>query len=121
MMQSYVNIDPTRVLSLVGVIGPPGEERLIAEGRFVKDRVRPYGEVAFVVDEQYQGLGIASAMLAMLMRLARERGLQGFTADVLATNKSMLRVFEKSGLPVKANLAEGVYELSLPFDTTPVR
>ncbi|MEN6475034.1 MAG: GNAT family N-acetyltransferase [Syntrophaceae bacterium] len=120
-MQSYVNIDPNRVLSLVGVIGPPGEERLIAEGRFVKDRVRPYGEVAFIVDEQYQGLGIASAMLAMLIKLAKERGLHGFTADVLATNKSMLRVFEKSGLHVKAALSEGVYELSMPFDTAPAR
>jgi len=120
-MQSYVNVDANRILSLVGVAGPPGEERLIAEARFVKDRVRPYGEVAFIVDEQYQGLGIASAMLEKLIKLAKERGLQGFTADVLATNKSMLRVFEKSGLHVKAVLSEGVYELSMPFDTAPAR
>jgi len=60
-------------------------------------------------------------MLDKLVKLAKERGLQGFTADVLATNKSMLRVFEKSGLHVRSVLSEGVYELSMPFDAAPAR
>ncbi len=38
------------------------------------------------------------------MRLAKERGILGFTADVLASNKGMMRVFEKSGLSVEARL-----------------
>jgi ribosomal protein S18 acetylase RimI-like enzyme len=39
--------------------------------------------VVFVVDEAYQGQGIATYMFRMLVRLARERRVQGFTADVL--------------------------------------
>ncbi len=76
---------------------------------------KPYGDVAFVVDEKYQGIGIASYLYAMLIRLAKERGLQGFTADVLTSNKSMMKVFEKGGQVVKANLSSGVYELTIPF------
>lgn len=114
-MQQYVNVDCNRICSVVALVGPPESEHIIAEARFVKDRTRPYGDIAFVVDEEYQGIGIASSMLEMLIRLAKERGLQGFVADVLASNKSMLKVFEKSGLPVKANLSSGAYEVTMPF------
>jgi acyl-CoA hydrolase/RimJ/RimL family protein N-acetyltransferase len=114
-MQQYVNVDCNRICSIVGLTGAPGAERIIAEARFVKDRNRPYADVAFVVDEPCQGLGIASHMLSMLVRLAKERGLQGFTADVLASNKAMLKVFERSGLPIRANLSSGAYEITMPF------
>ncbi|MGO9146849.1 MAG: GNAT family N-acetyltransferase [Desulfomonilia bacterium] len=114
-MQQYVNVDCNRILSIVALVGPLDQEHIIAEARFVKDRNRPYGDVAFVVDEEYQGIGIASYLLEMLIRVAKERGLQGFTADVLASNKSMLKVFEKSGLPVKSSLSSGAYEIVMPF------
>jgi len=115
-MQEYVNVDCNKVLSIVGLSGEPGEERLIAEARFVKDQNRPYAEVAFVVDEQYQGLGIAGFLYKMLIRLAKERGIKGFTADVLASNKAMMKVFEKGDLPVKAKLEQGVFELTIDFE-----
>ncbi len=115
-MQEYVNVDFGRCLSIVGLVEELGEGRIIAEGRFVRDLHRPYAEVAFVVDEAYQGRGIATFMLKMLIRLAKERGLKGFTAEVLSSNKSMLKVFEKGGLPVEARVVEGIYEVTIPFE-----
>ncbi len=115
-MQQYVNVDCNHVISIVALVGPPEDERIIAEARFVKDKKRPYGDVAFIVDEDYQGLGIATYLYQMLIRVAKERGLKGFTADVLASNKSMMKVFEKGGLPVRATISEGVYELTIPFE-----
>ncbi len=114
-MQEYVNVDFSRSLSIVGLVKEAGEGRIIAEARFVRDRQRPFAEVAFVVDEAYQGSGIATFMLKMLIRLARERGLRGFTAEVLSSNKAMLKVFEKGGLPVEARVVHGVYEVTIPF------
>jgi ribosomal protein S18 acetylase RimI-like enzyme len=55
-------------------------------------------EVAFAVVDQYQGQGIANALLRHLSSLAREAGLQEFVAEVLRENTAMLKVFEKSGL-----------------------
>jgi ribosomal protein S18 acetylase RimI-like enzyme len=68
------------------------------------------------VDENYHGLGIASYLYKMLIQLARERGLKGLTADVLASNKPMMRVFEKGDLTVNAQLDEDIYKLTIPFD-----
>jgi GNAT superfamily N-acetyltransferase len=115
-MQQYVNVDCNHVISIVALVGPPEDERIIAEARFVKDKKRPYADVAFIVDENYQGLGIATYIYKMLIRVAKERGLKGFTADVLASNKSMMKVFEKGGLPVKATISEGAYELKISFE-----
>jgi acyl-CoA hydrolase/RimJ/RimL family protein N-acetyltransferase len=114
-MQQYVNVDYREVMSIVGLVGDPGKAHLMAEARYVKEQRRPFAEVAFVVDEAYQGLGIASYMYRMLIRLAKERGIQGFTAEVLATNKAMMKVFERGGLPVHAKLDQGVYILTIPF------
>jgi hypothetical protein len=55
----------------------------------------------------------------MLIRLAKERGLKGFTAEVLHSNKGMMRVFEKGDLPINARLQNGVYRLTIPFDVQP--
>lgn len=115
-MQKYVNVDFSQTMSIVGLVGEPGQGHIIAEARFVKSLRRPYADVAFVVDEAYQGLGIASYMYKMLISEARKQGLQGFTADVLSTNKGMMKVFEKAGLRFQASLEQGIYHLEIPFD-----
>ncbi|MFZ5570467.1 MAG: GNAT family N-acetyltransferase [Thermodesulfobacteriota bacterium] len=116
-MQKYVNVDYRKVMSIVGLVGDAGQGHIIAEARFVKDNGNPpFADVAFVVDEAYQGLGIASYMYQMLMRLAKERGIHGFTADVLSSNTSMMKVFEKGAGPLKAKLEYGVYALTIPFE-----
>lgn len=114
-MQEYVNIDYRDTMSIVAVVDEPMKERVVAEARYAKYPDKPYADVAFIVDENYQGYGIATYMYKMLIRLAKERGLQGFTADVLPANKSMMRVFEKGDTEVKATLEEGVYHLVIPF------
>ena len=115
-MQKYVNVDYRHVMSLVGLIGEPGKGRIVAEARYVQEPSRPIADVAFVVDEKYQGYGIATFLYQMLIRLARERGIQRLTADVLASNKAMIKVFEKADLPFSARLDEGVYALTIPLE-----
>lgn len=115
-MQEYVNVDYSRCMSIVGLIGEPGLGHIMAEARYVKHVDSNFADVAFVVDENYQGRGIASFLFALLIRLAKERGIQGLTADVLTTNKGMMKVFERSGLPVKASLEGGAYHLVMPFN-----
>jgi acyl-CoA hydrolase len=114
-MQEYVNVDFSQVLSIVGLVGESGQGHIIAEARFIKDQHRPWADVAFVVDEKFQGLGIASYLYKMLIRYARDRGIQGFTADILVSNKAMMNVFEKGGEIITAKLEYGVYHLVIPF------
>lgn len=115
-MQEYVNVDYGRTMSIVGVVEvEPGIERVIAEARYVLARNRPFADIAFIVDEEYQGKGIVIFMYEMLIQIARERGIEGFTADVLVDNKPMINILEKSPFPVQAAVESGVYHLTIPF------
>jgi GNAT superfamily N-acetyltransferase len=116
-MQEYVNVDWSRDMSVVGLVGEEGQGRIIAEGRYLRIPGSSLAELVFVVDEAFQGRGVATYLYAMLIRLARERGLKGFTADVLFNNLAMMKVFHKGELPVQAHLESGVYHLTIPFES----
>lgn len=111
--QEYVNVDYIDVLSIVALSGKPGQQTIIAEARFAKHQNKPFVDIAFVVDEAYQGYGIATYLYQMLARLAKDRGAQGMTADVLASNRAMLKVFEKGDFPVQAKVEQGIYKLTI--------
>jgi ribosomal protein S18 acetylase RimI-like enzyme len=117
-MQEYVNIDWNQVMSIVGLVGEEGQGRIIAESRYIKIPGKPYAEVAFIVDENYQQLGIASFLYRMLVRVAKERGVKGFLAEVLFSNIAAMKVFQKGEYPVKAHLFNGVYEIEIPFNAS---
>jgi len=112
-MQAYVNVDYSKGVSIIGLVGGPNLEKIIAEARFVRDERDGFGNVAFLIEEEYQGIGIGTYLLNLLIRLAREQGLKGLTAEVLAVNKSMMKIFEKANLPLDARLIDGVYHITI--------
>ncbi len=114
-MQEYVNVNYNLIMSIVGIIEDSGTEKIIAEARYARTKQDSFADTAFIVDEKYHNKGIASYLFELLIRTAREEGVKGFTADVLATNKAMLKVYEKSPFPVQTVLSRGIYELTIPF------
>lgn len=96
----FVNIDFTNHVALVAVIDEGGRPVIAGGGRYVV--VSPgKAEAAFAVVDQYQGQGIGAALLRHLIIIARQANLQEFVAEVLPENIAMLKVFDKSGLPVR--------------------
>ena len=71
------------------------------------------GEVAFLIDENYQGSGVGSYLMSLLVEEGKKRKLEALYAKVLPDNKPMIRVFEKSGLPLESKLDGGVYDITL--------
>ncbi|MBF0389418.1 MAG: GNAT family N-acetyltransferase [Desulfamplus sp.] len=114
-MQEYINIDYSKEFSVVALTGNTEDERIVAEARFVKDERTSYGDVAFLIEETYQGIGVGSYMLNLLMSIAREQGIKGFSAEVISDNHPMMKVFEKANLPLDARLENGVYKLKMHF------
>jgi GNAT superfamily N-acetyltransferase len=57
-------------------------------------------ELAFTVEEDYQGRGIAGSLMRHIIGIARQNRLDQLEADVLARNLPMLGVFKRSGLPM---------------------
>ena len=70
-------------------------------------------EIAFLVEEDYHGQGIAGRILKHLACIAREKGVTQFEADVLPQNKAMLAVFARSGLSMQQTPGDGSVHLTL--------
>ena len=76
-------------------------------------------EVAFAVEEDLHGEGIASKLLAVLAGMARADGIARFEAEVLVRNAPMLLVFAHSGLPMKQTHSEdGVVSVTMELGPT---
>ncbi len=96
-------IDFARDVALVACVREDARERIIGVGRYTGLGPDPpsAAEVAFVVEEDYHGQGVASILFKHLLLIARDQGISRFEADVLHGNRRMLRVFERTGLLVK--------------------
>ena len=70
-------------------------------------------DIAFAVEEDFQGRGIASRLLRQLADIARASGIARFEADVLAENTPMLAVLRNSGLRMRTRHTEGVVHTTL--------
>jgi ribosomal protein S18 acetylase RimI-like enzyme len=70
-------------------------------------------EVAFAVVDQYRGLGVGTALMQHLIAIAREARIKELTAEVLPDNAPMLKVFEKSGLPLTTKRKPNVVHVAI--------
>ncbi len=114
-LQHLVNIDYQDEMAIVAIIGPPENEEIIGIVRYNRDSRDNFAEVAIVVRDDYQNRGIGTYMLKYITQIAMERGISGFQAEVLASNKKMLRVFYKIGMKIETRLEEDTYSLKLKF------
>ncbi len=121
-LKRIMNVDPEQEVALLVTVGAGTDEIVIGSGRYVSSG-RAGGErsaeVAFLVEEDYHGLGIAGRLLGHLAAIARERGIAALEADVLAENRAMLSVFERSRLPMKQRRDGSVIHVTLALNPGP--
>jgi GNAT superfamily N-acetyltransferase len=109
----FVNVDFVSHVALVATLEESIRgEIIIGGGRYILAGSRK-AEVAFVVIDRYQGQGVGTALLQHLATIARDAGLKELTAQVLADNFSMLKVFKKSGSLVRTTREAEVLQIAL--------
>jgi GNAT superfamily N-acetyltransferase len=101
----WSKVDYRKNISLVGLIQTEGHKEIKAIGSYAKGS-RNFAEVAFVVSEDYQGMGISSYLLEKLEEIAKKNKYKGFTANVMKENMPMLRVFRKRYPDAQISLTE---------------
>ena len=109
--------DRMAIAAVIGKAEPESREEIVAIGRYINDPNTRYAEVAFTTHQDWQDRGIGTFLLRYLIRIAKEKNIAGFTADVLSRNKPMMQVFAKSGYPMTTHLDTGVYELKINFNS----
>ncbi|HEU5071575.1 MAG TPA: GNAT family N-acetyltransferase [Verrucomicrobiae bacterium] len=115
-IEDFVYIDHRSEVCVVGVLPSAAGEEIIAVGNYYLDPKTNKAEVAFTVADSWQRRGIGTFMLKHLTRIARRNGIGGFTAEVLAENKGMQTVFNRSGLKVQSHYRGDVFSYELDFE-----
>lgn len=114
--QAMANIDYENEMTIIGVVGDIGSEKIISVGRYILDQESNFAEVDFAVRSELQHKGIGTFLVCYLTEIARSKGVTGFMAYVLAANRKMLRVFRKTGYVIHRSLEDGIYEIKFRFD-----
>lgn len=114
-LQKYCVVDYTKELVILATKEEDGKEMVLGIAQYYIDESQHTAEVAFVVRDDYQNMGIGWELLSYITYLARKKGLLGFTAQVLVSNKPMLHLFEKKGFIIEKRRDAEIYELKLSF------
>lgn len=108
----FLDIDFDNHVALVAQIDEDESPTIVGGGRYIV--VRPgVAEIAFVVVDAYQGLGIGTILTRHLAVLARDQGLAELVAEVLPENAAMLKVFKKLGFRTASKREPQVIHLTL--------
>jgi acyl-CoA synthetase (NDP forming)/RimJ/RimL family protein N-acetyltransferase len=112
-VERFTVVDHRDRAALIALIG----DDLIGVVRY--ERVGPgEAEVAFNIEDDHQGRGLGSVFLEHIAAAARENGIGRFVADVLPSNRKMLRVFGDAGYVVAQGFDDGVVRLSFDLEPT---
>ena len=107
-MQEYVNIDYKTTMSIIGLIQHRGTERIIAEARYSYYKKEDIYELGFVVDELFQGKGIATFFMNLLVKIAKDNGIKKVSASVLPQNEKMIKIFKDAAVKSENVFRDGI-------------
>ncbi|RZI44249.1 GNAT family N-acetyltransferase [Herbaspirillum sp. HC18] len=114
-LQRFRETDFDTHVRLICTVERDGREVVIASALYVKIS-EDSAEVAFVVEEDYQRLGISKRLLSHLGKIALANGLKTFTAEVLPYNKAMLGVFQNCGWRMTSRTVDGAIHVTLGLE-----
>jgi RimJ/RimL family protein N-acetyltransferase len=108
------NVDFHKRFAIVAEVKDDDEKQIVGVGRF--DVNEPWvAEAAVVVRDDYQHVGLGTAILDRMREIGRGAGLKAFRAEVLAENTRMLDILAANGLDV-APAETGVVTVSVPLE-----
>jgi len=114
----FCTVDYKDAFAFVAEVLRENREDIIAIGRYYRLPNKTTAEVAFVIEDTYQGKGIGTRLMEWLANVARDNGISAFEASVLAENEEMMTVFRDYGFHLESRLEEGEYHVSFPIART---
>jgi GNAT superfamily N-acetyltransferase len=119
-LKQLTEVDFENVVALVAVMKEENQDRIVGGGRYVRTGASGAvlrAEVAFLIDDAHQGLGIGSRIFKHLVTIARASGVTQFEAEVLPSNEGMLRLFTRSGLPIARTMTRDSVHVTIKLNT----
>jgi RimJ/RimL family protein N-acetyltransferase len=117
----FANVDYVRRLALVAERDTVAGTQLIGVGRYEPSDEPDTAEVAFVIEDGWQGRGLGMRLLEAVLAAAEARGVRRFRAYVLAENHRMLHLLATHTLVEERKTEDGVTGLRFRRPATDAR
>jgi len=116
-LQVFCNVDYETEMALVAVVQHDDIEEIVGVARYMMEPAEQTAELAFAVRDEWQRRGLGTFLFQYIVKIARERGIRQCTASVLAENQGMMRIFHRSGLPIRHKMEAGVIAVEIDLTT----
>jgi RimJ/RimL family protein N-acetyltransferase len=112
------HVDYENRMALVATIGQAESEQIIGVVRY--ERTGPQiAEVAFLVEDRWQGQGIATQLLYRLAEYGRHHGFVTFLAEIMGSNNRMRDVTRYAGFPFVTKYQNGTVDIFMDITKPP--
>ena len=111
-LSGYCNIDYDRELTIAAERTEEGARKIVGIVRLVVEPDEKRGEIAVVVGDPWQNLGLGSKMFDHIINIGKDIGLRTIFGEILAENTKMLHLCKKRGFEIKS-LDERNYQATL--------
>lgn len=108
----YCNIDYDREIAIVAEIVEEGKRKILGVSRVSIETDGKHGETAFIVSDQWQGLGLGTKMVDYTLDIAKEKGVESVYAIMLPDNYRALSLTKKMGFTIDY-IEDGTVKASL--------
>ena len=93
----YCNIDYDREIAIVAESTENGKKKLLGVTRLSIDPEGKGGEMAFIVGDKWQGLGLGTKLVDYALEIAKEMGVENIYSIMLPDNYRALSLTKKMG------------------------
>jgi len=99
-------IDYDREMALVvDLRNRDGSHRILGVGRLIKEHAKNEAEFAILISDAWQGKGLGSELLKLLVQIGRKERLQRIVGHISPENATMKRVSEEVGFRLRFDQA----------------
>ncbi|MCD6445644.1 bifunctional acetate--CoA ligase family protein/GNAT family N-acetyltransferase, partial [Candidatus Bathyarchaeota archaeon] len=97
----YCNIDYDREIGIVAELNEGGLRKILGVVRLVIEPDGKTGEVAIIVADPWQGLGLGTKMMDYMIEICKDKGLETVYGVMLPDNYRAINLMKKMGFSIK--------------------
>ena len=109
----FCNIDYDREMAIIAETQEGGRTIELGVSRLILEPSKRRGEFAVVVADKYQGKGLGTKLVDMLIEFAREKGVETVYGTIMSENIKMAQLCEKLGFTTRREQDNIAAELKL--------
>jgi acetyltransferase len=97
----YCNIDYDREIAIVAELNENGQRKILGVVRVSLEPDRKHGEIAFIIADPWQGLGLGTKMVDHVIDICKDMRIETIYGIMLPDNHRAISLMKKMGFTIK--------------------